>query len=298
MNKIPKKIHFIYGLAEDFGGKEFCFMHWAAIKSAKKQNPDYEIHYWYEYLPINNYYFDDAKDSIILHKIDAPKEIFGNKLYAVAHQADIVRLEILRDIGGIYLDIDTFTEKSFNGFLTHSFFIGEQEVRGNLQGLCNAIMGSEPNSFFANKWYGEYTTFRSKGYDEFWSEHSITRPYLLSQKFPEHVSTIPAKFFLKPDYSPEGMIDLVYMSKKYPESICHHLWESGTYQVLSFINEGNIRLINNSYTLMVLDVLSEEVDALEKSKFYKSIDLLSVEYHTKKMMATQIDRLLSEINQQ
>jgi hypothetical protein len=296
MQKIPKKIHFIYGLAEDFGGKEFCFMHWAAIRSAKKQNPEYEIHYWYQYLPINNYYFEDIKNLVILHEIEAPKEIFDKKLYAVAHQADVVRLEVLRDFGGIYLDIDTFTEKSFDELLNNSFFIGEQEVRGNLQGLCNAIMGSEKNSFFINQWYSEYKSFRSKGYDEYWSEHSVGKPLLLSAQYPGNLTRLPAKFFLKPDYSPEGIIDLVYLNKTYPDSICHHLWESGTYQILSLINEGNIHKILNSYTSMVMSVLSTEVEILRNSKLYKVIEIGSVDYHTKKLVASLIDQILGSIN--
>ena len=41
-------------------------------------------------------------------------EIFNNKLTRYAHKADIIRLQKLLEHGGIYLDIDVLTNKSFD----------------------------------------------------------------------------------------------------------------------------------------------------------------------------------------
>lgn len=43
----------------------------------------------------------------------------------VAHIADIFRLQLIRDIGGVYLDIDVISLKSFDPLRHHEFVIGE-----------------------------------------------------------------------------------------------------------------------------------------------------------------------------
>ena len=92
---IPRKLHFIFGLSEDFGGKPFSFFHWAAIKSAQVNNPDFETHFWFSHQP-SNYFFDDLEESMVLHPILAPKEIFGRPIPHFAHQTDLLRLQVLQ----------------------------------------------------------------------------------------------------------------------------------------------------------------------------------------------------------
>lgn len=43
-------------------------------------------------------------------------EIFGRKVDHYAHKADVLRLEVLRDYGGIYLDTDILVIKGEFGF--------------------------------------------------------------------------------------------------------------------------------------------------------------------------------------
>ena len=48
--------------------------------------------------------FGGTKELVILKKIIPKNEIFGNKLNHYAHKADVARLEILKNYGGIYLE--------------------------------------------------------------------------------------------------------------------------------------------------------------------------------------------------
>ena len=263
---IPKKIHFIYGLEENFAGKTFCFAHWAAIKSAIKMNPDFEIHYWYQYKP-NNYYFDSLLDQITLHQVTAPEEIFNNKLYHVAHKADVLRLQILKEHGGVYLDIDTICVKNFDSLLSSKFVMGYEEAQPNrIVGLCNAVMLSEVGAEFLNTWIDSFRTFRSKGRDEFWNEHAVRMPYKLALQTPDLITILPKEAFFYPGWHGQGIAQMFYLEQDFPNAYVHHLWESFSWGALNLINEYNFTYIRNSYTKIIRQNLSHEIEELKLTR--------------------------------
>ena len=63
---------------------------------------------------ISSYSLSSSETKFItnLVYVSPPEEIFNNKLNHFAHKADIVRLQKLIEHGGIYLDIDVWTNKS------------------------------------------------------------------------------------------------------------------------------------------------------------------------------------------
>ena len=259
---IPKKIHFVFGLEEGFGGKEFCFAHWAAIKSAKVVNPDYEIHYWYKYLP-DNYYFNSLIDDLILHEVEPPEEIFGNRLYHVAHKADVLRLMALKQFGGIYLDIDTICVSSFDPLLSNNFVMGYEKTESlGVVGLCNAVMMSEIDADFVNIWIEQFRNFRSKGRDEYWAELSVKVPFALSKEYPELITILENDAFFYPDWSNEGIAKMFYHEIDFKNAYAHHLWESLSWGAMTLINEFNFIHIKNSYTKIIGRVLEKEIDLL------------------------------------
>ncbi len=269
---VPQKIHFIFGLAPDFGGKPFSFMHWAAIKSARKLNPSYEVFYWTCFLPVDNHYFDDILEDVVIKNIIPPTKIFDKSIHHIAHQADVIRLQILKEHGGIYLDLDTITVKSFEPFLYNKFSICIQRHKesGQVEGLCNAIMFSEPQAKFVCRWLEEYRSFRSKGRDQYWDEHSVKVPLTLSKQFSDEDITVwPTEYFLYPDYTPAGLKKLFIENLKFEQAYAHHLWEQLSWGAVSRINENNLTHLSNSYTQMVLNILADEVEHLaQKRKHY------------------------------
>lgn len=258
---INKIIHFIYGLEDNFGGKEFGFAHWAAIKSAAKLNPGYKIYYWYSFLP-KNYYFEDIKSIVELKNINAPTEIFGNQLLHVAHKADIVRLNVLIEFGGIYLDIDTITRKSFNNLLNYKCVMGFENINGQQHGICNAIMLSEVNSEFMRSWLLEYKNFRSKGRDEYWSEHSVRVPLKLAETIPDSITILDEKAFFYPGWTDEGLSEMFHETKSFPEAYAHHLWESHSWGALRSFNEFNFDKLKCSYSVILQELLNDEINSL------------------------------------
>lgn len=236
---IPNKAHFIFGLAADFGGKPFCFMHYLAMRSFAHHHPDFEINLYFAHEPASPYWAA-AKALAQCRKISPPSEIFGRPLRHVAHQADVIRLAVLLAEGGIYLDFDTITVRSFAPLLDRQCVIGQEALNGKIEGLCNAIILAEANSRFLALWQESYKTFRSQGRDEFWNEHSVRIPSELAGLFPESVTVLGNASLMRPEYS-EGEIEAFFFGDfnhlDHAAAFAHHLWESVTWGVFSRINE-------------------------------------------------------------
>lgn len=253
---IPNIFHFVFGMKPDFGGKPFNMVHYLAVKSAAVLNKPDQMILHYQYEP-GGEWFEKARPYLTLNKIIAPTEIFGNPLLHVAHQADIVRLQALKETGGIYLDLDTISIKSLEPLRQYAFVIGKEfkppiyytswdrvktAIRTlnpsalwkpqEIYGLCNAVMMSEPGSDFISVWLDGYHNFRSKGKDAFWVEHSVKLPYELSLKHPEWLKALDPFAFHYPGYDPKGLKRLFQKDLQFPDAFLHHLWETNAWNYL------------------------------------------------------------------
>lgn len=230
---IPNIIHFTFGFREDFGGKPFSFIHYLAVKSAHDRNRPEAIKFYYQYEPSGEWW-EKSKPYLTLIRIEPPAEVFGNKLYHFAHQSDVLRLQILIREGGIYLDLDMICLNSFEPLRKFSCVLG----RESSVGLCNAVMMAEPGAPFLKRWLETYRSFRSKGHDEFWSEHSVDRPMQLAAEHPEEIHIEDDFAFFWPwinqapllfrERKPAGKPDLKHAAVNYllSKAYAMHLWET------------------------------------------------------------------------
>jgi hypothetical protein len=203
MTRIPKTLHYIFGMAHDFGGKPWSLIHHVCLKSAVERIQPDRVCFYYEFEPTGPWW-DLSKPMVELVKIKAPKEIFGRPLCHVAHQADVVRLQVLIEHGGIYLDADVLVQKNFDDLLDYPAVLG-QEGEGASWGTANAVILAEPGSAFLKRWLNEYRSFRSKGRDEYWSEHSVTLPSKMAPLHPEEVLILSHKAFFWPLWTDEHL---------------------------------------------------------------------------------------------
>src|SRR5258708_6871344 len=122
---IPNVIHFIFGFAPDFGGKPFSLVHYLAVKSAYMVNKPDCINLFCQHEPQGEWW-EKAKRYVNVVRVAPPEEVFGVRLYHFAHKADVMRLQVLMDQGGIYLDMDIICVRPFTPLLGHSFVMGQQ----------------------------------------------------------------------------------------------------------------------------------------------------------------------------
>ena len=296
---IPNIIHYIYGLEENFGGKPFSFVHYLSILTAFVVNTPKKIYFHYQFEP-TGYWWDKAKEILLLRRIELKNEIFGNKLNHYAHKADVARLEILMKYGGIYLDIDVICINPFTPLLKYECVLGKEE---NI-GLCNAVILCEANSEFVAKWYTCYKDFDGNQ----WNYHSVELPYTLAHKYPIRIWTLDEYSFFYPTNddivaqymwteldlritqktvgmlrklkrkiwfmnfaSPMNLVLHSYYSrewhyKKLSQSFCVHLWETNWWpKYLSVITPQYILENNSNFPRIIRSILKKN-DNLRKIK--------------------------------
>jgi hypothetical protein len=222
--RVPKVIHFIFGLLPDFGGKPFNIMHSIAVLSAVEKIKPEQIIFHYSHLP-DTAYFELVKSHLTLNKVQVPEYINGRKLTHFAHKADVLRMQLLQKFGGIYLDLDTITVASFDHLLEDSVTLGLQG-RYSIQGLCNAVMICAPKDEFITEWLGYYENFSDSDWDGF----SVKLPSTMwrSGKWP--VNVLPYDRFHWPLWDPAGLKMMFEEDHEFPNALCHHLWESKSFK--------------------------------------------------------------------
>jgi hypothetical protein len=270
---IPNIFHFVFGMKPDFGGKPFNIVHYLAVRSAAELNRPHKMLLHYQYEPEGEW-FEKSRPYLTLNKIEAPESIHGNKLHHVAHQADIVRLQMLQQHGGIYLDLDTISKKPLTDLRDHSFVIAKEfmppvfynnwdRIKNTVRqfrlgplyekqivyGLCNAVMLSEPGAPYIKLWLDSYKTFRSKGKDEFWVEHSVKVPYQLAIQHPSLVTILEPFAFHYPAYDPKGLAWLFEKKMDYPHAYLHHLWETNAWEYISALTPQKIMSEETTYNI-------------------------------------------------
>lgn len=122
-NKIPKIIHYCW-----LGENEIPDKDKRHIEQWKRMCPDYKFMFWNE----KNY---------DISKIRYMREAYENRKWGFV--PDYLRLDVVYNYGGIYLDTDVEMRKSFDMLLSNKAFVGfENEKKINL----GSGFGAEPHN--------------------------------------------------------------------------------------------------------------------------------------------------------
>ncbi|KAI1747657.1 hypothetical protein F4782DRAFT_520320 [Xylaria castorea] len=213
---IPNHVHFIFGLSNPYMEPSvgtFNFISYLAVRSAVVGIRAENISLHYTYLaappapepnkdPFSNRWVDRLKDEITL-VYHSPEEMAALKNqpgadWQAAHVSDILRLNLLREQGGIYLDIDAFGLRPFTDLLRSPRDIIMGHEGGNRAGLCNAIMVARKNSTFIDRWVAEYNQV---DLSHEWNFHSVILPKKLQLQNPDDICALPPSTFFWPTWT-------------------------------------------------------------------------------------------------
>jgi hypothetical protein len=141
--------------------------------------------------------------SVELKKARQVDDIFGQPITEFAHKADIIRLEALLIHGGIYLDLDVYTTRSFEPLRHFDTVLGMEGGAPSLklQGLCNGVIISKPNSPFLQKWYDSYRSFNKRN----WAAHSVDKPLQLALRNPGDILVLDPYALFYPGWNDHGL---------------------------------------------------------------------------------------------
>lgn len=121
---IPKILHYIW-----FGNNPLTPLALECLASWKAAMPDWTIMRWDE----SN--FDIAAAPLYV------RQAYEARKYAFV--SDYVRLWVLEQYGGVYVDTDVMVLKSYEPLLSDTAFIGMEESLAHMPGTC--VMGCEPH---------------------------------------------------------------------------------------------------------------------------------------------------------
>lgn len=218
-DRIPNHFHFVFGLKPDFGGRPFGLMHYLAIRSAIMVNRPERVTVWTCYEPSGRWW-DLARELVECRHIEDFQTWQDVRRDHYAHRADLARLHILYEYGGIYLDMDTLCVRPFGDLLRHSCVMGWED--SDQKQLCNAIILAEPKSKFVELMLESQRDFQSG----MWGEISVLRSGDLAHQNPELVHTLNREAFYWPSWQDCGYeLFTARPEIEFPDAICHHLWE-------------------------------------------------------------------------
>ncbi|RSH82224.1 hypothetical protein EHS25_005934 [Saitozyma podzolica] len=273
---IPNIVHYVYGLAPgpqpDFPYFAYLSMR-SAMMTLKPERVMFhcltEPHgYWWDRVMNWEGWSDEnglkrgmvevvpARDVTHIGKENRP-------VVHYAHKADVIRLEVLLEHGGIYLDIDTFVLRPFADYslMLHDVVMGMEARQLNFlrlpmsddemdpTGLCNAIIIARKGAEFLHRWMDTYDGFVEKH----WAEHSVGMPWILARLYPTLITVMSERSFFWPLWTPDH-IHAVYETKEYDfeksGQLAYHAWESKSKKYLAALDPSTIKRIDTSFTRM------------------------------------------------
>ena len=243
MSRVPKILHYTFGMASDFGGKPWSLVHHVCLKSAVERIAPQETFFYHEFEPTGPWW-ELSRELVTPIRIEAPREIFGRPLDHVAHRSDVVRLQQLIKHGGIYLDADVLVQRSFDDILDHRTVLG-QEGQDAQWGLTNAVILAEPQSPFLCRWLEEYRSFRG----EVWNEHSVQLPLKLARAHPSEITILPPTAFFWPLWTEEHLDWIFASTRPIPvdQSYANHLWEKNAWKYLEDLTPRRVRSVDTNF---------------------------------------------------
>lgn len=149
---IPKTIHFIYPVTEKT--RPWSIVNDLAVKTAFDANPDFQIYIWTNDLhrvPFDNF----SHGRLQVCETDLPTQIGGIDIVWPQYVSDVMRLQILHEYGGIYMDTDII---SLMGMSSHVKSANEHNrlfmswEDQSMTSICNALMISPPKNLFIQTW--------------------------------------------------------------------------------------------------------------------------------------------------
>ena len=174
-----------------------------------------------------------------MFNITVPDTIWGKKIAYQEHKSDIIRFEVLKHFGGMYMDLDVLILKSMNPLRCYDYTLG----RENQKKLTDNLIFSIPHSPFLLKVIANY-----KNYRRIWAYNSVVYPNQLAKENPSLIH-IEEDTINKPSwhsYEIKAIFDKS-CSIKWHKNYAIHLWNHKSNKYQSGENPESIQNMTSSF---------------------------------------------------
>lgn len=244
-------LHFVYGFKDKDELPLYAFI---AIQSARFHNPGWPVVFSYVHEP-SGIWWERLRNEIECVQLEDFDFFKTARFHHYAHKADVVRLLALHDLGGVYLDIDTLTRRSFSDLLKHEFGMAVQAaVHNSAAGLCNAVMWGHKDARFLKLWIDTYSAFRSKGRDGQWDYHSVRLPAIMLREHADLITILHHRAFFNPLWPDVERVMFREDGEKWLEDVeaayGFHLWNGAIESRLRSIDLDWLRASKSLYAIV------------------------------------------------
>jgi hypothetical protein len=205
--RIPNIVHFIKtdGDADNFG-----LLQYLSIAAASHFIKPAQIYFHCTTVP-RGHWWTRARPFLTIKEVPVDRlqhTINGQQVFLAAHQSDFLRIDILIEHGGIYMDWDVMPVRSFQDLLGSSAVMGlEKKIHNYGEVLGVAVMMSRKNSPWMKR-------FRKEMYKKFdgrncYTCHSTMAAKDLGWRYPAELTVLDHTGFYFPGWTRDA-VDLMF----------------------------------------------------------------------------------------
>lgn len=261
---IPNIVHFIHFTNEN--SRPFNYVNYLSVKSANDiQQPAY-IFVYCNKEPRNNPYWDKMKklSRVLVVMMDAPDHYEDVSLRKYPqYQADVVRLQRLQKMGGIYLDTDVIVRRKMNELFQNKCAMSAVLTKDNEFSYGSATILAVKGSKFIDEWLKRMPEGLKS---EIWAWHASNLPALIAKDMPDEITTLDAEVLMPYHFEDDSYLsantepDIAACFEKCKDSYTIHLWETYRRNVIPHITEDYISKADTPLARILREVANHKGD--------------------------------------
>ena len=240
MPERPRRdFHFVFGLKPQTEPLHVVF--YLALESCRQVNAPDAIHFHYRNEPYGPYW-EQIRPHLTLHQVGEIDTGLHTQRYAdtaegrfiqqhalgYAHEADVLRLQVLHTMGGCYADMDSLFVRPYpDALFTLDCAMAEESAYPARDGvlrpsLCNAVMFARPGAPFVQRWLRAMPD----KFDGTWSAHSCQAAADLAfDNAAQDVVLLPWAWFYRHGATATGLASLFEQAGPLRHDVFSlHLW--------------------------------------------------------------------------
>ena len=240
---IPNIIHFVWITGPN--SREFSFINYLAVRAAHDvQTPDRILMHVNEE-PVGNHNWDRIRPYVEMVKVDPPTTHNGFPLDHVQYQSDVLRLQILLEHGGIYLDTDMLMVKALP-FLDEWTCVLSPDTVNDPKSINAGMIAAVAKHPFIQRWLDAFEV------NDIWAYSSVVLPWKLYGQSKKGVALRSAYEFL-----PFGWQDTSILTSRteftdamLKDAYTVHMWETIWADGLKHIDDHYLRTSDSVFASM------------------------------------------------
>lgn len=278
-DRIPDTVHFIL-IAEPDKEAELEFYQYLAIKAALLRiQPESVMIHSYS-LNEKNLWWQFIKHAVtlVIHEPHQTLRTVDGRVHKLRlpHQTDVLRLQILHQEGGIYLDTDVYALQSFSPLLQSPKDLLMGHEGGNRSGIGNAVIVARPGSSFIARWLTAYNeSFDNR--PQMWNYHSVKVPAELAVQHPGDICKLSPSTFFWPTWSSEHINAMhsslveeeakalkrnmsLYSGAMFANQLAYHAWGNiARVKFLSQLTPESLFSVETRFNILLRDIYLADV---------------------------------------